>query len=33
MGTRPGNYLQGKSWDDHRRVGLGAMQLFGILKP
>ncbi|ARQ00939.1 hypothetical protein [Pseudorhodoplanes sinuspersici] len=32
-GLTPRQYLQGKSWDDHRRVGLDAMRLFGILKP
>ena len=32
-GLTPRQYLQGKSWDDHRRIGLDAMRMFGILKP
>ena len=32
-GLTPRQYLQGKSWDEHRRVGLDAMRMFGILKP
>ena len=32
-GLSPRDYLQGKSWDERRRVGLDALIKFGVLKP
>jgi hypothetical protein len=32
-GLSPRQYLRGKSWDERRRVGLLALQRFGVLKP
>jgi hypothetical protein len=29
----PRDHLRGKSWDERRRVGLGALMKFGVLKP
>ncbi len=30
---RPRDYLRGKSWDEHMKIGLRAMREFGVLKP
>ncbi|MGD9924130.1 MAG: hypothetical protein AB7V13_22220 [Pseudorhodoplanes sp.] len=32
-GLTPRKYLQGKSWDEKRYIGLGALQKFEVLKP
>jgi hypothetical protein len=32
-GLSPRDYLQGKSWQDRRRVGIDALVRFGVLKP
>jgi hypothetical protein len=32
-GLSPRDYLRGKSWDEHERVGRDALILFGVLKP
>jgi hypothetical protein len=32
-GLSPRNYLRGKSWQEHRRVGIDALIRFGVLKP
>lgn len=29
----PREYLRGKSWEEHRRVGIDALVRFGVLKP
>jgi hypothetical protein len=31
-GLTPRDYLRGKSWDEHYKVGLEAMRIFGVLK-
>jgi hypothetical protein len=32
-GLTPRKYLQGKSWDEKRYIGLGALKKFEVLKP
>lgn len=32
-GMPPRRYLQGKSWDEHREIGLKALRDVGVLKP
>ena len=32
-GLRPREYLQGRSWDEQRRVGIDMLRKFGVLQP
>jgi hypothetical protein len=33
QGMSPREYLVGKTWEDHRDVGMEALRLFGVMKP